>query len=193
MQNDELFNVSNGNSANFLDIAMNIINVDSNVDNSGNNVNKYIIDTNIYTKPNTVKTFIKPNSSCNIHIKKATIYTELLRIIKLSNNINTYRKNKRQYMNKLRNNGYSNYFLRKKIKHPSYKTRNKILNNKYKNFNRFNSFYPIFFVKYFDSKWDNHVLLKQLFDKYIHSNNLLNDSRIIISCKNNKKINQLIK
>ena len=129
---------------------------------------------------------------------------ELIRYIVLSSTEQSYKLQKQKFFNRLNNWGYSNKFIRIHVKQPPYKSRNNIIqsmidrkrNNNDNILNDNNKKYKpnqLYMVKKYDSKYDNHKLLRNLINTKITNNTALEHFNITISNQVNQKIRATIK
>ena len=156
------------------------------------NINHFFwkLDTTLFQKPNTLCTYTHFFSNVPLSTKTGTIRGQLIRLIKLCSSIYEYNNQKAIYFEKLKIRGYPINFLLNQIKHPSYSKRIHFINQHNKNNSKHNN--NLFLIKYFDNYLENTNKLKDLFKSHLYNGNLLNDRKIMICFKTNKKLKDLI-
>ena len=166
--------------------------------------NNWKITTEIHEKPGHIHTYPHYDSSLPYHTKTGFIRGELIRYTVLSSTKEAYTSQKEKFFKRLNQWGYSNKFIRVHVKQPAYHTRNNIiqsmidkkhnnndniLNDKHKK-HKPNQLYM---VKRFDSRYDNHKILRDLINTKITNNTALEQFNITISNQVNKKLRATIK
>lgn len=167
-------------------------------------INKWKIYTNIYEKPGHIHTYPHRNSSLPHTTKTGFIRGELIRYIVLSSTKQTYLSQKRKFINRLNQWGYTNKFIRTAVNQPKYEHRNNLIqsmidkkNNSNDNIlndnNKKRKPNQLYLVKRYDSRYDNHKLLRELINSNITKNTALERFEITISNQVNRKLRAIIK
>ena len=167
-------------------------------------INNWKIHIEIHEKPGHIHTYPHYNSSLPFHTKTGFIYGELFRYTVLNSTKQPYNIQKQKFFNRLNKWGYTNKFIRVHVKQPVYDTRNNIIQSmidKKHNQNdnilndKKNKYKPnqLYMVKRYDSKYDNHKLLRNLINTKITNNTALEQFNITISNQVNQKLRATIK
>ena len=116
----------------------------------------------------------------------------------------TYLSQKRKFINRLNQLGYTNKFIRTAVNQPKYEHRNNLIqsmidkkNNSNDNIlndnNKKRKPNQLYLVKRYDSRYDNHKLLRELINSNITKNTALERFEITISNQVNRKLRAIIK
>ena len=166
--------------------------------------NTWKIHTKIYEKPGHIHTYPHRNSSLPKTTKTGFIRGELIRYIVLSSTKQAYLEQKRKFIDRLNQWGYTNKFIRIQVNHPNYHHRDNIIqsmidkkhnnndniiNDQHKQYNP----HQLYLVKRFDSRCDNHKQLRELINTNITKDTALKHFNITISNQVNKKLRATIK
>ena len=165
---------------------------------------KWIVHTQVHEKPGHIHTYPHRNSSLPHSTKTGFIRGELIRYIVLSSTVQSFLQQKTKFINRLIQWGYTEKFIRTDINHPNYKNRYKfiksminkkqslyddITNNKSNKYDEF----QLFFVKRYDSRFDNHKLLREIFENDVYPQTTLGKYKIVFSNQVNPKLKHTIK
>ena len=192
---DNLFEETNGEMTNFLDMSLKATKVPLDLTTEQYDIELktknhvqykygYRIDSTLHQKPYTLFTYTHKNSNIPFSLKTGTIRGELIRRVKVCSTHREYKKHKRIYLRRLARWGYSTKFLNKHVNFPNYHNRHKLL--KKSNHNKCNKFKhkkTLFFVKKYSFILDNRRYLYYLINKHIKSPNMLKDYNIMICNK----------
>ena len=158
----------------------------------------------IHEKPGHIHTYPHYNSSLPFHTKTGFIRGELIRYTVLNSTKQTYTQQKQKFFKRLNKWGYTNKFIRIHVKQPIYETRNNIIQSMIdKKRNNNNNILndkkdkhkpnQLYMVKRYDSKFDDHKLLRNLINTKITNNTALEQFNITISNQVNQKLRATIK
>ena len=197
---DKLFELTNGDETNFLDmnlkmkkVALEVTEKQYNIELKTKNLIRYQygykIDSTLHQKPYTLFTYTHKNSNIPFSLKTGTIRGELIRRVKVCSTYEEYKKHVKVYLKRLERWGYSTKFLDKHVNFPKYHTRHKlIMKRSVKSSNSKKYKKTLFFVKKYNFILDNRRYLYYLLIKHFKAANMLKNYNIMICNKTGDNI-----